>query len=135
MNETISHRRDFAPRDFRVRVARNGRDLSGRLANHFQRSDDGILVQPARKKRRFVEPCDEALASIAASGMSRRSAAARSGTLAINCPGLLEYDFALNEVAARLDRLALDKVAGRPKNASRDSFESSNAASSLRAAA
>src|SRR5215831_8928548 len=64
-------------------------------------------------------PSTKACASRAASSISRRSAASRSGNSAIDCFGLVKDRPTTDEIPARLDRLPLDEVDG----ASEKSFQ------------
>jgi hypothetical protein len=66
VDEAVAHARDLAPGNFRMRGLRDGGNLARRLAENLQCSNGRVLVQPARKKSRFVEPFDKFL------GIARR---------------------------------------------------------------
>jgi hypothetical protein len=59
VDETMPHGRDVTPGNFVMGGLGRSRNLARRLADHLQGTDRCVLVQPAAKRRSFVEAFDK----------------------------------------------------------------------------
>jgi hypothetical protein len=113
MDQAMPHAGNVAPGDLGICGLGLGGDFACRLAENLQRPNDSVLMQAARNKGCFVEPFNKA-SRVPRSQQQRRVARGQS---VIYRFGLGQDRAAADEVAARIDRLALDEVDRAPEQA------------------